>query len=354
MTLSPLERALLTRNWDVLAEEAKEHRSAELGPAWIAWALTNIRGSRDLASVVDEAPSESRRPQFEAARYLGDVARWKRGDLDSDRGQDFGGAFRDLHRDDVVTIGTIQKSGTHWMRFFITNYARILADPSVRRPVSYMELLDNYYGNNRWQVFREAEKYREPAALLRSFNISDVAMQHFRADFDPLVFTPGPKIMLFRNPLDYVVSLYYYNIKQRSKNRHKADHPRDVMVPMLEEYCRHFVALSSYRRHPEALIAAYEDLKRDPWSNFKKVITFLKLPYDEDAVERALEMSDIKAIRALEERDGHSMVVRMDGYFTRDGSIGQWKRFFGDADIERASGILGSYSIDLDSFVVEA
>ncbi|MFE6971729.1 sulfotransferase domain-containing protein [Isoptericola sp. NPDC057653] len=336
--------ALLTRDWEALAAGAgTTSRDARL-----AGALTGLRAGED-AAVLAALPEEP----GDALRYLGDVARWRLGTLAEERGAAFADAFGRLHREDLVTVATVQKSGTHWMRFFLTNYARALADPGVRLPISYPQLQQEYYGNNRWQVFREAEPYRAPSDLLARHGVSDVTMQHFRHDVDPFVLTPGRKIMLYRNPLDYVVSLYHYTIKQRPQHRDKAEHPRDVIEPMLDTYARHYLTLDSYRGDPDVHVASYEALKEDPGRRFREVVRFLALPLEDDAVEVALALSDISTVRAMEERTGRSMVVRLDGYFTRDGSIGQWKQYFDDDDVERARGALAVHGIDLDTFTVD-
>ncbi len=342
--LSPLEHALLTHDWDVLTARAGLSTRASR----LAAALTGIRRG-EYAEVLDAIPAEP----GEGLRYLGDVARWRTGTLAAERGEEFAEAFSRLHHDDVVTVATIQKSGTHWMRFFLTNYARVLTDPGVDQAISYPQLLKQFYGNNRWQVFREAEPYREPTDLLAQHGISDVTMQHFRHDYDPFVFSPGKKIMLYRNPLDFVISLFHYTIKQRPQNRDKAEHPRDVIEKMLSEYGRHYLTLNSYRDDASVFVSSYEALKADPAARFREVVTFLGLPLVDDAVDRALTLSDISTIRAMEERQGRSMVVKLDGYFTRDGSIGQWKQFFDDADVKHAAEVLDSYGIDLDSFTVD-
>lgn len=342
--LNPTERALLTHDWDVLAERAGRGTRA----ARMADALTMLRRGDD-AGVLDKEPMWP----SEDMRYLSDLARWRLGVLADERGEDFAHGFDRLHQPDVVTIATIQKSGTHWMRFFLTNYARVLAKPRTDQPIPYPMLLRKFYGNNRWQVFRQAEDYREPTDLLLKHGVSDVTMQHFRSEFDPFVFSPGKKIMLYRNPLDFVISLYHYTIKQRPQNRGRAEHPRDVIEHMLTGYSHHYLTLDSYRDDPDALVASYESLKEDPAARFREVVRFLDLPVVDDAVDRALALSDISTIRALEEKRGRSMVVKLDGYFTRDGSIGQWKEFFDDADLERARGVLASYGIDLESFIVD-
>ncbi|MGF0117766.1 sulfotransferase domain-containing protein [Promicromonospora sp. Marseille-Q5078] len=336
--------ALLTRDWETLAA----HAGTTSKDARLAGALTGLRAGED-AEVIAALPENP----GEALRYLGDVARWRLGTLADARGDGFAEAFDRLHAPDLVTVATIQKSGTHWMRFFLTNYARALADPDVRNPISYPQLLQEFYGNNRWQVFREAEPYREPSSLLAAHGVSDVTMQHFRHDVDPFVFSPGRKIMLYRNPLDYVVSLFHYTIKQRPQHRDEAAHPRDVIERMLDTYAREYLTLDSYRDHPDVHVASYESLKADPGARFRDVVRFLGLPLEDDAVEVALALSDISTIRAMEEQTGRSMVVKLDGYFTRDGSIGQWKQFFDDADVERARRTLAAHDIDLDAFTVD-
>ncbi|MBL0885867.1 sulfotransferase domain-containing protein [Myceligenerans indicum] len=343
-SVTPQERALLTHDWDRMAR----HRTPNTDAGRMALVLHAIHAG-DTATALEAIPDNP----GDVMRYLSDYARWQSGTLMSARGEEFASAFASLHQDDVVTIATIQKSGTHWMRFFLTNYARCLDNPGEDRPISYKELLRDYYGNNRWQFFREAEPYRVPSGLLAGHGISDVTMQHFSGQFDPFVFSPGKKIMLYRNPLDYVISLFHYTIKQRPQNRGRAEHPRDVIVSMLDTYSKHYLTLDAYRDDETTFVAAYEDLKEDPAGRFRDVVRFLGLPLEEEAVDRALALSDISTIHAMEDKAGRSMVVKLDGYFTRDGSIGQWKQFFDDKDVAVAASVLDGYGIDLETFTVE-
>lgn len=165
----------------------------------------------------------------------------------------------------------------------------------------------------------------------------------------------GPKLSIVRNPLDFVVSCYYFYIANRDVNLGKADHPRDL----IPAYTRLFAACYRFIRDglepTGAALVSYEHLKTDTSGALELALDKLRLPIDSQALSRATRLSTAERAALDEEARGQTLVVELDrGSFVRDGSVGQWRKCFTESDVDAVRDILAERQIKLDEeFVLD-
>lgn len=164
-------------------------------------------------------------------------------------------------------------------------------------------------------------------------------------------------ILLYRNPLDNLISSYFYHFKYRPELAEQYKHPREIIdwkLPVFIKQYNYQKAMSE--RNVNAVQVSYESLYQDKANTFAGILEFLGIPVKEDAVELAVDFSSLKSVRAQEQKRNkaiHQEIQGFKGSFVRSGKIGQWKEFFNDEDVENVSRKLAAHSISLDEFIIE-
>lgn len=162
-------------------------------------------------------------------------------------------------------------------------------------------------------------------------------------------------ISLYRNPLDFIVSIFYYKYKNRGVN---VAHPREVLVKELKQWVYLYNQQLSLKRKygDKVLLLSYEELYRNPKRSFSRIIDFLQVPFDKDALEFALDASSSNSLKNEEKKEDSVVVApkeKYSGSFVRSGKIGEWKDYFNDKDVEKIESILRKNNISLKDFIID-
>jgi hypothetical protein len=252
-----------------------------------------------------------------------------------------------------VMVLSIPKSGTHWMCFLLLNYARQLRDSSAG-PIDYKELKQTVC--ERDVAMFKGAGFRPPLPFLPEHGYDHLLFQHVYRDGlqDHAWNHLGKKICLVRNPLDYLVSAYFYYYKFRGEPA-PGNSPAALgnrFIPRYAEGVR-FVKEQVIPAGGATLVH-YEELKKDAVGTLEKIIGFLGLPLDRKALEAAVQLSDAKKVAAMEKEFGRALVAPLkEGSFVRDGSVGQWKSCFSDREVARIETLLNAQGLKLADFHLE-
>jgi hypothetical protein len=323
----------------------------------------SARAQRDAARAQrDEARTQrdEARAQRDEARAQRDHARGQRdrlgGTAAAQPGKDWierrpfdEAANRWANDPSTVLILTHQKAGTHYLRFFLANYLTLLDDAGA--PAVTYERLQALMPNVRSALLSGAAPYVAPrtweAHGLREVMFSHVADPVLHADDHAHL---GPKIVATRHPLDYLISIWHYNFKQRPDPARRAMPLDDVLEVELAKYAAQVTYLRALARARPATTFAttYEAMIATPEPVFRDLVGFLGLPLAAPTLAAALERSSFAAVRKLEEARGRSIVADIDGFFTRAGGIGQWREVLTAAQIDRARAVLAPFDLDVD------
>jgi hypothetical protein len=232
----------------------------------------------------------------------------------------------------LLILATIANSGTHYMKFLLANYVNLAAGGS-ERPISANEM--NAMLPNIWhKAYWDPAEYKRPTNLLSLLGLDDIPRSHF--EYQYRYWRQSRTLHLFRNPLDYAVSQFFYKYEFREGLSGTVSGPAEVLETHFDDYTRFY---RSYREAAETgnhriLRISYEDLIRTPQACLRIIIKWLGVEPDPALVETATLFSSKDVVAQLE-KDGpiHPDRADLKGSFVRDGSIGQWKKYFDKSDL---------------------
>ena len=214
------------------------------------------------------------------------------------------------------------KSGNTWTRFLIYNYRNLLLHPDEEQTVSYDRL--NALQNNvieKGTTFLPENGfpfiYRTHKIHKRTYNLFE------------------KKIFIHRNPLDTLVSAYYY-----SKNRDVPfwDDPINIRVDLfdIDFFVKYKISYwidfyYSSLDHAD-IILNYSEMKNNPEEELSKLIRFLKWELDDSLIKKSVKLSSFDNIRNMGQITGqkNGMAKGGVGYgsfkgeFTRSGEESQF------------------------------
>lgn len=246
-----------------------------------------------------------------------------------------------------VCINSIPKSGTNYCKAFLANYLNLHYGVTTGR-TSHGDMRKMF--PNFRVTYIQGGPYIAPAAVLSHTQYRDIVHGH---STQLLQFFAGRLIFLYRNPLDVIVSRYFYSYKNRPEKADVVEHPRDIIDTILDEYIAHFHFMRDFgRRRANSLRLCYEDILEFPETTFQTLLNWLNIPVTQAHLRASLEFSSFQASRQEEVASGPIHATdTFRGFFTRSGSIGQWQEYFNADDMRRIQARLGKDGIDLGGFV---
>lgn len=259
-----------------------------------------------------------------------------------------------LNANSTILLLTIPKSGTTWTRYLLVNYSRLLEDPSSPA-VRYEELAD--YSFRRDTVAKAKSSDLPTKAVFAAYGYHHLSYMHpWRRRLDTSVWNHcGPKICIYRNPLDFIVSSYYFYFENRDSRRNEASRPADILEPYLMMWIlvyRFF--LEKVVPAGRATLLSYEQMRADPRAAMEGVLGFLGVPIVHETLQTAIQASTQANVAAQEDRRGQSLIRRLDrGRFVRDGRVGQWREHLDERDVSRAKQIFRDAGLDLERLMSE-
>jgi hypothetical protein len=230
--------------------------------------------------------------------------------------------IQNLSKEHVLLCG-YPKSGNTWLRFFLAHYS-ILQNDQITSTITYSEL--NKIQN--WVLEYSLEK---EAFLNQSEDLINKIIWTHEPMKREYLNCFSKYLLIFRNPLDTLVSSWHYHVKNRT-DLSRIGFPKnniDAYVKLRyvdwEKYMLSYAQLDA----DQVLAISYEKLLESPIDNFKKVIEFCypihKL--DEGVLKRAVDLSSFNAVRNMGKANNQKfgMAQANKGEFTRKGKVGSYK-----------------------------
>lgn len=224
----------------------------------------------------------------------------------------------------IVWIASYPKSGSTWVRAFLTSYIKGGVNISINEIMPHSDTGFYYY-----HVVSPADMHRieptrivllKPAMLLHMLEANrqqDLFVKTHDANIAvigqpliPLALTAGA-IHIVRDPREVLVSLAKYtNISHEAAlKRMKL---KEASLIFAEGNNIHTIT-SSWDFHTESwlgnnsfpmLLVRYEDLIDNPLNEFKKILQFAKLPVEYGRLKKSIKACDFKRMQKQEEQDG--------------------------------------------------
>ena len=246
---------------------------------------------------------------------------------------------------DFIVLATIKKSGTNYFRLLFANYINAMYGDG--EPVNYKRMV-GMFPNERTIYLEDPNSYQAPTELIQQLGYRDFVYQHGTVLLRPF---SGPTILLYRNPLDQLVSKYFYAYAYRPDREHSISHPRDLIDREIPHFCWIYRTMKELSQQKNKILITYEDLVTEPKRTLSVVLNAFDFPFEEAVLESAVRNSSASNIRREEIKDGpiHAPST-FTGSFVRSGAIGQWPEFFEGPDLDRIRHAMSECGVDLDSF----
>lgn len=248
----------------------------------------------------------------------------------------------------ILWLASYPKSGNTWLRAFIHNLMRPAAKEG---PIDINEMSALTTGDSMVQWFRHLDA-RPPLAWSRQ----DVAKMRRGAQLAMMASSPrtviakthnallelhgyptinmdltAGTIYVVRNPLDLVISLAdHYGVDIDKAIEVMGDTNNGGMADgniVYEIHSSWSVHVKSWTQnpHPGLHVVRYEDMLAKPLHTFGGITKFLGLKPPREVLERAIEQSSFKNLRAQEEAKGFQEKSAKGTKFFRVGKSGQWR-----------------------------
>jgi len=233
---------------------------------------------------------------------------------------------------DFICLSTLPKSGTHYSHHFLVNYLRrLVADTDET-------LFEKYaleqYPNRRYDYINRGVPYRTTGPLPPG--VRDIVFQHGFASLEEF---PGWIIAQTRNPLDFIVSQFYYRHQARIDPQFHVSGIGAVVENYAVRWAQAYRAFEALERRDRKLLhVRYEALVAEPGGVFREMLRFVGQPIVDSTVDRTIADIQVEKYRQA------SAEMTKNPAFTvplaRNGANGQWRTEMSDADVRCAEAAL--------------
>lgn len=224
---------------------------------------------------------------------------------------------------DSVWFYSQMKSGTTYTIIFLINYLNEISKSELSKKdifdiLPYFHSVLNVINNNTPSQIREQQDKL----------IENIDFPYFLHTHKMIDDFSKKRILMSRNPLDYLISSYHYHYVNRGKKTPLTKAWKHILDEFIEQ---HKHQQSILEKQPNTtLYLQYEDVVTQPEQEFKRLVDFLALPYDEDLFQLAIQKSQKKEVQKIE-KEGGSMIVALKEHkqesFIRSGKIGEWEDY---------------------------
>lgn len=251
-----------------------------------------------------------------------------------------------------VVLQSIPKSGTNYFGLFMVNYlSKLSGNKENLVNKHYRELLKHEPTREQYLVYDKKFDIKKKE-VLKPYWFDYFHMTHTTAFFE---FFEGRMVHLYRNPLDNLISRYFFTIKYRKGRENSMNHPREYIEEWVVDYARLYSTMKEFsRKNSNILRISYESLMVDPVNVFAICVKHCKLEVNYDALISSIKASSFKSVRKDEEQNGNIKYVEdYTGFFARSGKVGDWKNYLDEDDIKKVKELLLKYDISLDEFIID-
>jgi len=247
----------------------------------------------------------------------------------------------------AVILASYPKSGNTFFRFVWLNIISLLEMDG--KEIDF-QILDNYMPYEGFFMdLVQPWKFRSLPCLLKTHEKYSQKYASFRI------------IHLFRNPLDTMISNYFYYSRRKGVpksnfswleykilnspyNRFTGSF-HEFLNEYFDDYCRHFKSYID----TEAIPISYEILMSEKATEvLKNLFNRLGVKIDDDIIiAEALKRSNPKRLKG---KPHSNKMAILDGmHFIREGSVRQWENFYNKRDMEFVHEKMRYYGLQIDN-----
>lgn len=265
-----------------------------------------------------------------------------------------------IREERMLVIGTIARSGTHYAMILLSNYfATIMGHHKPVTPAGMNEMFPNNWHINYMAYHRlPFGPYRDKAPMpphtsLKALNLDEVTRSH--SLFQKILWRHHKVLHLYRNPLDYSVSLFNYKHKKRPDLPNRCSSPNEVLELKFQNYCDMYLSYVDAAQDGSfsVLRISYENLVSNPEFWLGAIIEWLGGEINREAIATAVRNSTISNVKRAE-KTGSAVnpdALGLKGSFISSGQVGQWREYFSESDFAYWKERFAQRGINLDELV---
>jgi len=222
-------------------------------------------------------------------------------------------------KEDSILLFGYPKSGNTWFRLLIYNYLNLQGAQNLGSTISFDEL--NRQQNNvmdRGSVFLPENGF---PLFYRTHKIYNRPYTLF-----------NKKIFIHRNPLDTLISAYYF---YKNRDIPFSDDPKNLRVKLMDIDFYVSYKINFWIRYfrisvkKADIVMNYSDMKNDTRKELTKLVQFLNWDLDEGLIKKSVEFSSFDKVKKMGKEKNQKYGNgpkngKFKGEFTRSGVEGQF------------------------------
>ena len=222
-------------------------------------------------------------------------------------------------KEDSILLFGYPKSGNTWLRFLIYNYLNLQNNPDLESTISF-DALNSQQNNvmDRGSIFLPENDF---PLFYRTHKIYNRSYTLFNKN-----------IFVHRNPLDTLVSAYYF---YKNRDIPFNDYPKNLRENLIDidfyvsykiDFWIKYFRISVENAN---IVVNYSDLKSDAEKELKKTVNFLGWNLDDNLISKSVELSSYDKVKKMGKEKNQKYGNgpkngKFKGEFTRSGIEGQF------------------------------
>ncbi len=181
-------------------------------------------------------------------------------------------------------------------------------------------------------------------------NLPQISFSHIV--YSTITAKKASVVVLLRNPLDTLVSYYHERSKRQKKNNFKRSLSNFIRsrwgVSRLVHFLNNIIRYT--KNHPEVYFITYEDMHHDLTKEMTKLLSFLKIHLNHEALETSVEFCGFTNMQNLEKQgkfDNWRLQPfnnqNVDSFKVRKGKVGGYKEELTAQDIDYVNAYVSKY-----------
>ncbi|WP_299007965.1 sulfotransferase domain-containing protein [uncultured Shewanella sp.] len=248
---------------------------------------------------------------------------------------------------DNIWFYSQMKSGTTYTINFLINYFTL--HKNKVHDFSELKSKLNFFHSTH-QLIKSVSPSKiinEQESILKGYDFSLIVHTH-----ENIIDYSKKRILMTRNPLDYIVSSYFFHYKNRGSHKSINQLWKKIANLYIENHNAQMKILNEQPKTTKLI--QYETLINNPEETFYDLLCFLNVKVVNELLTESIELSSKKAVKKMESLEGKAIIASSEKFtgksFIRSGKVGDWKEHVDDKLSEEILDYLELNGIKTDMF----
>ena len=259
--------------------------------------------------------------------------------------------IKKINSENSILLITFPKSGTNWLMFMLSNYIHLKKAIDTTN-LSLSEKSKNIFNYRNGIIWMNANL--QTNFQLNKKENSFLFFQHINSAIDNSIYFTGKRILLYRNPRDWIISWHEYFGKSRPDIPYRAKNISNAIDYLMPSFCKWYNFMKKINIDKNDFLVSYEELIMDTKNILKRIILFIDLDIDENFINESIKLSSVTKVNQEEDKGSKvhmNIKLKEREYFIRNPKIGQWTDHLSNNDIKKINKYLMKYEIEPEEFI---